>query len=372
MSIVLPNGQVIPAPSRQNIVQQGIVSPTGVCTITFNPPPQGYTFTGTIAVYDSPSAASWQIALSGTVIDITSGASSVGNIQIQGADVLTLTASNLLPFAGQTFHANFTALCQQDQYVTPIIPSHDSLVLPSTYDSTVLVSNKSLTGNAGGTANIQVAGISIATKYIKLYWLTSSVIDTSIVITGNQTGIIYDVIPFIQSFGPIIAPQGGEVNFYVESALDSSVTITFPQLTAAQTVTLWVTGSPISPLVHVDDGQIVPVNVFPAGGPDTLVVGNATVAGTPVNFIPAPSTGKLQRVGTLTLTNVAVAAVVIITITGTTSGTPITRAVVAAAGAVNSSIPVPCDAQVSEGLSIQGSANGQVNVSTYYRTINSV
>lgn len=364
MTLITPGG-AIPAPTRQNIVGQGVVSAAGVCVITFNPPPMGYTLTGAVSVYDSPTAASWQIALSGTIIDITSGASSVGNIQIQGADVLTLTASNLLPFAGQTFHANFIALSQQDEYSTPIIPSHDSLVLPSTYDSTVLVNKQVVNGNGSGTANFVVSGLSIATKYLKIYWTSTSIIDTSVVITGNTTGIIYSTIPFIQTFGPITAPQGGIIDAYVESALDTAVTISFPQLNVGQAITVWVAGSPISPLAHLDDGQVAnmtDVNHWTADTPATAI---PSAANTNAVLIPNPPTGTLYRMGTLTVAQGSNTAGSF-QLSGIGSGT--VYLVTGLPSTDNGTNVIPFDVQLSEGLNCQATVS-PVRFTTYYRSL---
>lgn len=367
MTIITPGG-AIPAPTRQNIVGQGVVSAAGVCVITFNPPPMGYTLTGAVSVYDSPTAASWQIALSGTVIDITSGASSVGNIQIQGADVLTLTASNLLPFAGQTFHANFIALAQQDEYSTPIIPSHDSLVLPSTYDSTVLVNKQVVNGNGSGTANFVISGLSIATKYLKIYWTTTSVIDTSVIVTGNTTGIIYVTVPFIETFGPITAPQGGFIDVYVESALDTAVTVTFPGLNVGQSINVWVAGSPISPLAHLDDGQVANVVDVNRWIPDTVNNVNNSVAGTGLQVVPSPPAGKMYRIGPVTFFNVSFAGVATGFVYGFVTGLAYVRATMNNAGTLGAVQVCPCDAQVTEPLYFQAN-QVIVNCSLYYRLI---
>lgn len=272
------------------------------------------------------------------------------------ASATTLTAVWLLP--GQTAP-------MEDG---PLTAAAIANALSTQYTATTLVNGVTVNGNGSGNANFTITGLTQGTRYLTLYWTSTSVVDTSAIITGNTTGIIYSTVLPLETFGPIIAAQGGHFDVYIENTLDTAVTVTLPQLAVGQSIKFWAVGAPISPLTHIDDGQIVPVYTYPAGGADTPVSTTITVANTNTAFIPAPSSGQLQRVGTISVFNSTGGGASIVSCQGSPSGINYLTTLVQTAP---SYLTAPFDAQISEALMVRASVVNVIVVS-YYRTLTAV
>ena len=117
--------QAVPVSAGRFVKQsQGLTNAAGICTITFEPPPLGYTQTGSITIYGSPLGALWTINLGGVPVDNTVGNATVGNIQCQGTDVITLVAPNLRP--GVIIQASYVGIMDISANVPFVGPNTDS------------------------------------------------------------------------------------------------------------------------------------------------------------------------------------------------------------------------------------------------------
>lgn len=351
---------------KKFIGAQAVVDNTGTCDIIFPQASVGMYLTGAVTVFDSPSGAIWTIYINSVPIDLTAGAQSGSGLQIGPNDILEVKATNLSAHQGVTYHATFNAIESPANNTPLLVPGHDSLTLPVSYDSTTLLTAVTIPGNGLGTAGTTIGGINATTRFLTCYWTSTSLIDTSVVITGGNSGIFYDTVPFIETAGPITNPQGGKFYAYIENAFDSFVTIDFPQLNTGQSLKLWVVGAPISPLAHIDDGQILPVQTFPGAPTASATQVNTATANVGVLLLSGPTNFNVNFVNNLTIFNVAVAGVVDCSLSGTVSGQAWARAILAAAGAVGSIVTIPINIGIGEPLQAVSSANGQVNYSINY------
>lgn len=255
----------------------------------------------------------------------------------------------------------------------PVSLTAQAVLAANQFNATTLVSGQVVNGGVSG-ASFTISGLTQTTRYLTVYWTSTSLIDTSAIITGNTTGIIYDtVVAALETFGPITNPQGGHFDLYVENTLDTAVTVTLPQLTAGKAITFWVVGAPLSPLTHIDDGQILPVYNYPAGGADTPFSLILTVAAQVL--IPAPSTGQLYQVNGFTVYSFGAAGNYQITVKGQSSGNTYATWLTNTSGNAGYFPSVIFTCNTSEPLQALTSAvpaGGNIELSGVYRTLAAV
>lgn len=112
----------------QHFIQtkQGIVGNNNQITLTFDPPPQGYTMTGAVTIYGSVLGIRWNILRSGQVVDTTIADVTASNIQCSSNDIITVTALNIMA-PGTVVQASYTGWMDDSSNVPPVTPSNDSI-----------------------------------------------------------------------------------------------------------------------------------------------------------------------------------------------------------------------------------------------------
>lgn len=251
--------------ARQQTVAQATVPTSGNVIITFPQiVTQGITATGTITVYDSPLQANWVIKNNGLVIDVTSGQSSVGNIQVSGMDTLTVECitsvgnkpgnGGLFGFLGQVIHATFDFVSSPTNQTPLVIPQHDTLLPANSQFSSI----PALTTSVFSTGTPPVATLPIpmipGLPYVVFTFLNvgsfSSQARWLITVTGLSSGTVYGVFNFKNSSNQTL--QG--ISFWVEVTSPQDMIPVLPNPTFAPNgngLLLTITETPVAGPFHV-------------------------------------------------------------------------------------------------------------------------
>lgn len=118
-------GQSSAFASKRFLQGDGTVDSNGNCEIDFLPPPSGFFYTGSITMYDSPSGVQWNIAVNGQTVDVANGQATTGGIQLGPNDTLSITASGLNGYIGNTYHATLACIISPEDNTNLIVPGHD-------------------------------------------------------------------------------------------------------------------------------------------------------------------------------------------------------------------------------------------------------
>jgi hypothetical protein len=110
--------------SNFNQTKQAVADPNNNVTFLFDPPPLGYTLTGSITIINSPANIGWTVFRSGQAIDVTTGISSCSNIQCVSTDILTVVGANLP--GGVTYQAAYVGIITPDNEAPTVVPGHDA------------------------------------------------------------------------------------------------------------------------------------------------------------------------------------------------------------------------------------------------------
>lgn len=316
-------------------------------------PSTGQFYTGTLTVYDSPQTALWTVVINGQTIDATTGLASIAGIQIGSSDELVIQSSALAAYVGTTFHATLSCVATSAGDTDLIIPGHDTLINGLIESSPSVVVLGTLNTNAGSGLHT----LSVVLPNPLYMWLGVTVETGGFNPMPNPT----DVVNVDSGSFGIISNDAeiAETEWYqgqlppIPSRL-GGIDPVIMQYTnngpSPKWVTLFASTEPLLPVANADA--------------DTAVSKVNSVANTNTVLTPAPTTGLLTRVGTITFYN-ATGAAGTLSITGVTSGNiyVFLPYAISPAGLI-----IPFDVQANESLQC-ASSTVATRVTTYYRTV---
>jgi hypothetical protein len=376
--------------NRQFLTGEGTVDSSGNCVITIPNNSIAEYFTGTLTVYDSLPSLQWTVVLNGISIDILKGTSSVGGIQMGPNDSLSLTASNLLPYVGTTYHCTFACISTPASNTDLLVPGHDTIQsLFQSGDARIAATGQISTPFESFSSSININLLPGERSLVFLGWLASGhaqFTNLEIILSGNQslinwtgnngftTASISNPIASVNSFEPLTIPiygiedQTAQMQLAGFGSVGGTALINYVILALPDAV---LTGSQSNPLIVAQQDFLpsaeglagILLGSLVAGTKDTpvSVAGSATGV---TAFVPAPAASSLYRIGTISLFNNGASSGFILQ--GHTSTTPYVQ-VGPLAGGTN--LLIPFDAQLGEGLDINSITSVSWRVTTYYREL---
>jgi hypothetical protein len=333
-----------------------------VCVGSFDPPPPGMIVTGSICVLDSDTADSWTIA-TGVV---TAGSQPLGNTltNTQGSNVIgpvqQFESENLIVYAdnansmivGRQFHVQFVGIASPSEETSLIAPASATQSILAIGDQQLIQS-----GRYAYNTPFTVTGIPTWTKSLRV------VIEAD---TGAQPvnlncfGLttLYNYFNGVQ---PTLI-YGTSFGFTFYGPLDTTAQMTITSQNIASGGNYWI--------IAMDDDEFFGQNnngnpsllTAPQGIPDTVNWLN----GTNGTLVPAPPTGFVQQVDSVTYTNASgtVTPIVFMTEIGKAP-----RIGYHTAMPINSMLYFPAPITTALGLTATASTLAIVTFSAVYKTL---
>ena len=246
-----------------------VASATGTATFTFQSPPQGVTWTGTLTCAGSPATSIFLAVIGATSWGDWAGASVYGPVQAFGMEQLIVTATGLT--SGVSYDLEWTGSSDASTQVQPIFPDPVSSAQTVQFaQGTQLFSGASLSQTGG------VISLPPITLPSNIRTLIVTTLDNSgfhipsyvSVASLDGTRFYYEQPPYLYSFpgtasSCVICP--------VNTVLDPAVIIQFFVPLVADTYTIKVFGD----TAQYDESVFYngPVTTVSASGPGTIVYG---------------------------------------------------------------------------------------------------
>ena len=244
MAIGILDGQ-----SQQLTLQASLIA-TGTATdvFTFQNPPTGLTWTGTLSVapanvaLSTPAGALFTTSIGSTNWGEWGGNSVYGPVQCNSSQQLVIACSGLT--AGVAYIATWVGSSDPSNKVQPIYPAANSTALTSTtYQAPpgVILPAAAYTASGGNVTLTVPITASVRTLLLFISSNPGALGCTGVVVTGLQSGMVYyNQPPYLP--GNIGTAPSYTVVVPVAPALDTSVRVSFTFTTAAWQGTLGVSG----------------------------------------------------------------------------------------------------------------------------------
>ena len=249
-------------PGSQQLNQTQVVTATGTNdTFTFQSPPPGLQWTGTLQCASAPTGAVFAAVIGGTSWGEWGGNSVYGPVQAQATQQLVVTVNGLV--AGQVYVLLWIGSSDPSHLVQPLYPSANSTALFAQVNAPAagIMFPSTVVGTGGGTTSTTPVTLSATIRTIIITLSATSSV-TNVTVTGLTSGFVYyQASPYLKKLGAFIYT----VVIPVDAVVDPAVNV-YVQTFAAGTVTMEVFG----------DTPQYDESVFYNGTPTTVGVVNPT------------------------------------------------------------------------------------------------
>jgi hypothetical protein len=344
-----------PGGAKKFIGGSGVVTSAGTIEIDFPQPASGMMWTGSVAVTNGPTTALWTLNINSIPIDILSGAQTAAGVQVEQADVLTITGSNLLVAgAGTTINATFTCIESPASTTPLIVPGQDTL-FPSTPNGVFI---GLIQATAADSPQVAEFPCPLGTTYILAYAVgtvspPSTTFNYALVI-GNAAGPVSGAT---FSGGPLIGLQR-TFQVAIPSAVNQQVTVQWTVSgSAAQGIVYFYAFS--SPQFDNNTSK-QPTFTTPVGDPQPTTVHTATATSVPNNTTTTILSAVLfatqiwEIIGIICVCHALTTAATALDVKGLTSGTLLLEGALLNAAAVGTTFQFNLNAPFynTEGLTL--------------------
>lgn len=170
--------------------KQGTVTAGGVCTITFDPPPIGTIFTGTVTVTDSDNGIIWTLKHGAAVVTTVTASTPLPSVQAVATEQVSLTASNLV--AGKVYTATWVGIASDDFATELVGPDQGTLQIITTGAARVAapLANHNL-GPGSVLITVQLLPNERSLVIVGEVFLNPPLNAIAYSVIGNQTGTVY-------------------------------------------------------------------------------------------------------------------------------------------------------------------------------------
>lgn len=282
---------------------QATVTTAGTITLNFGSPGQGYTWTGTVNVYNALGNEQWQVAVGGLPWGAFNGYSPFGPVQVEANGVLTITATGLTP--GTAYQAVLIGSLDNTANAQPTGPGPMPLTIAQIagaiavnqgqYDFGDLFFSSSATPRSFNLTVPTVPTINSLVLFGRLTRPGGNYLGAKVEIFSGGTSIEYWVArPFANA---AIYPYGG-----VGASPMVLAAFPFPgQIEAGNTISVIVTPTGTSQLdLHLVGYEAVAPPFTPppvvAGGANGSASINGSSVGAGINILPALTDGRQYRI----------------------------------------------------------------------------
>jgi hypothetical protein len=179
-------GLLTPVSQQLNQTASAIASATGTATFTFQSPPTGFTWTGTLQVTNAPATALFTATIGATTWEQWAGDSTAGPVQAHPNQQLVVAATGLSP--GITYALPWTGSSDAEGSVQPIYPDINTSAQTVQFSAGTLVLQQTVTVSGG---IINFAAIPVPSAARTLIFIIGQLSLASVTITGNQSGLVY-------------------------------------------------------------------------------------------------------------------------------------------------------------------------------------
>jgi hypothetical protein len=309
---------ISPGTQQLNVPTSAVASTSGAATFTFQAPPPGITWTGTLTVAGAPASAVFVAMVGATSWGDWAGGSVYGPVQCMPNQQLVVSATGLAP--GASYEMVWAGSSDAQDQVQPIWPDTNTSAQQVQFGQATAVLPPTTLVPSGGTASATVTvppGVRTLLLFLHMFPLLPVYgTVTNVSVLGTTSGIqYYNAPPYL---GVLVnAAQNTNAEIIVPLPTnEASVTVT---LTLSSNVVLSVFGDTAEYEENIFyNGTITPKSAsLAAAGNSTLVtgpcrlltanvIGNAatTLASINVNGVPvlsaAGASGGLDSNETLT------------------------------------------------------------------------
>lgn len=234
--LLTPQSQQINAPVSAT------ASSTGTATFTFQAPPQGLVWTGTLTCAGAPATAVFLANIGATSWGDWAGSSVYGPVQALASQSLVVTATGLTP--GTSYELVWAGSSDAAESVQPIWPDTNVSAQEVLFGAgTLILAPQSIVPTAGAITVAPIVPPNVRTLVISLQHLAplDPIVVTNVSVVGGTTGNqFYNAPPYL-TVGPAAGPQSTNALIVIPfiGLLDKGVTIT---ITTTQTLVVQAFG----------------------------------------------------------------------------------------------------------------------------------
>jgi hypothetical protein len=265
-----------PQTQQLNVPTSAVASGTGTATFTFQAPPQGVTWTGTLTCAGAPGTSTFLATIGATSWGDWAGNSVYGPVQALANEQLVVTASGLTPSA--SYELVWAGSSDAAQSVQPVWPDTNTSALFASITAAPpgLVAGPGLSALVSASA---IVPIPTTARTLILQLSSGPVADglSTVKVTGTTSGIVYyNQAPYLtyqpivgHPFYIVIVPVVGVVDSTVAVAANSSGGATNFSLTA------WADGSQYDESVFYNGVAQSAQQILVGAGGATIINGPA-------------------------------------------------------------------------------------------------